>query len=211
MATSGRPGPVVVSLRGAGPVFNPGHVVEAEPVSEPEWGVFPARRALPDPQSIDRAVELLRGAERPCIIAGGGVTLSQAWDELRELAELGQIPVAHTISGKGAFPERHPLSAGTTGGFAGMSGPLGRAAIAEKVVHDSDVVLLVGTRTNEMATNRWTVPQPRRDDHPSRRRPGGDWPQLPHRRWRRRRREGGPARSRGRAAGRLLRAAPLGR
>ena len=158
MATSGRPGPVVVSLRGAGPVFNQGHIVEAEPVSEPEWGVFPARRALPDPQSIDRAVELLRGAERPCIIAGGGVTLSQAWDELRELAELGQIPVAHTISGKGAFPERHPLSAGTTGGFAGMSGPLGRAAIAEKVVHDSDVVLLVGTRTNEMATNRWTVP-----------------------------------------------------
>jgi acetolactate synthase-1/2/3 large subunit len=78
---------------------------------------------------------------------------------LAELAELTSIPVATTISGKGAFSERHPLSAGATGTVQG--GRLGRGRVADRIVKDSDVVLLVGSRTNEMATSSWTVPDPK--------------------------------------------------
>ena len=161
VSTTGRPRPVMVNLRGAGPTtVNPAFSFDAEPRCEPQYGVFPAQRLGPDPAAIESAAALLSNAERPCIIAGGGVVLSRAWDALLSLAEAGLIPVATTLSGKGSFPERHELSAGPTGGFGGMGGPLGRARIARKIVNDSDVVLLVGTRTNEMATNRWTVPDP---------------------------------------------------
>lgn len=160
ISSTGRPRPVMVNLRGAGPMANPAVSFDAEPRCEPQYGVFPAQRLGPDPAAIESAAALLGNAERPCIVAGGGVVLSRAWDALLSVAEAGRIPVATTLSGKGSFPERHELSAGPTGGFGGMGGPLGRARIARKIVNDSDVVLLVGTRTNEMATNRWTVPDP---------------------------------------------------
>ena len=160
VSTTGRPRPVMVNLRGAGPAVNPALSFDAEPRCEPQYGVFPAQRLGPEPATIESAAALLSNAERPCIIAGGGVVLSRAWDALVGLAEAARIPVATTLSGKGSFPERHELSVGSTGGFGGMGGPLGRARIARKIVNDSDVVLLVGTRTNEMATNRWTVPDP---------------------------------------------------
>lgn len=160
VSSTGRPRPVVVNLRGAGPTVGPALEVDAEPRCEPQYGIFPAQRPQPDPAAIEAATALLSSAERPCIIAGGGVVLSRAWDALVSVAEAGRIPVATTLSGKGSFPERHELSAGPTGGFGGMGGPLGRGRIARKIINDSDVVLLVGTRTNEMATNRWTVPDP---------------------------------------------------
>ena len=160
VSTTGRPRPVMVNLRGAGPMASPPVSFDGEPRCEPQYGVFPAQRPGPDPAAIDAAAALLSSAERPCIIAGGGVVLSRAWDALLSLAEAGRIPVATTLSGKGSFPERHELSAGPTGAFGGMGGPLGRARIARKIVNDSDVVLLVGTRTNEMATSRWTIPDP---------------------------------------------------
>ncbi len=160
VSSTGRPRPVVVNLRGAGPTVGPALEVDAEPRCEPQYGTFPAQRPQPDPAAIEAAAALLSSAERPCIIAGGGVVLSRAWDALVSVAEAGRIPVATTLSGKGSFPERHELSVGPTGGFGGMGGPLGRGRIARKIINDSDVVLLVGTRTNEMATNRWTVPDP---------------------------------------------------
>jgi acetolactate synthase-1/2/3 large subunit len=158
IATTGRPGPVVLNIRGMGATFSIAHHIEAEPFAEPEYASFPAMRMPPDLQMVEKAAAILSQAERPCIIAGGGVNLSRAWDPLRELAELGQFPVATTISGKGAFPEKHPLSAGPTGAVVG--GRLGRGRVAERIVKASDVVLLVGSRTNEMATSRWTVPDP---------------------------------------------------
>lgn len=159
IATTGRPGPVVLNVRGVGSVFADSQWVDAEVSVEPEYTCFPAQRTPPTPESIDRAVQLLKDAKRPCIIAGGGVNLSRAWPELQELAELGRFPVATTIAGKGAFPEKHPLSAGPTGRL--HSSGLGRGRIAEAIVKDSDVVLLAGTRTNELATSAWKVPDPR--------------------------------------------------
>jgi acetolactate synthase-1/2/3 large subunit len=154
IATSGRPGPVVLIPRG----IAAREMTEASIFAEPQFSSFPATRIPPDPAAIRQAVELLAGAERPCIIAGGGVNTSQAWQELRELVDLTGIPVATTISGKGAFSEHHPLNAGAIGHIQG--GQLGRGRVAAQVVKDSDVVVLVGSRTNQMATNNWTVPAP---------------------------------------------------
>jgi acetolactate synthase I/II/III large subunit len=159
MATTGRPGPVVLNIRGVGSMFADYQWVDAEVSAEPEYATFPAQRQRPSPEAIDRAVAALKGARRPCIVAGGGVNLSRAWPELLRLAELGQFPVATTVTGKGAFPERHPLSAGPTG--QSLNNGLGRGRIAKAVINDSDVVLLVGTRTNQLATSSWTVPDPR--------------------------------------------------
>ena len=158
IATTGRPGPVVLNIRGVGSVFHDNQWIEAETLVEPEYAAFPAQRAQPGPEAIDQAVAVLKSAQRPCIVAGGGVNLSRAWPELQALAELGSFPVATTIAGKGAFPEKHPLSAGPVGRL--HSSGLGRGRVAEAIVKDSDVVLLVGTRTNELATSGWTVPSP---------------------------------------------------
>jgi len=158
MATTGRPGPVVLNIRGVGSIFADNQWVEAEVTVEPEYATFPAQRQRPSPEAIDRAVDVLKRAQRPCIIAGGGVNLSRAWPELQRLAELGQFPVATTIAGKGAFPEKHPLSAGPTG--QALNGGLGRGRVAKAIIDGSDVVLLVGTRTNQLATSSWTVPKP---------------------------------------------------
>jgi acetolactate synthase-1/2/3 large subunit len=154
IATSGRPGPVVVIPRGiAARELNEPHIF-----AEPQFASFPATRIPPDAAVIRQAVELLSRAERPCIIAGGGVNTSRGWAELKELVDLTGIPVATTISGKGSFSEHHPLSVGAIGNIQG--GQLGRGRVAAQVVKDADVVLLVGSRTNQMATNGWTVPDP---------------------------------------------------
>ncbi len=154
IATSGRPGPVVLIPRG----IAEREISNAKIFAERQFSVFPATRLPPDPDLIREAARLLAEAERPCIVAGGGVNTSQAWVELRSLVELTQFPVATTISGKGAFREAHPLCAGALGEIQG--GRLGRGRVAAKIVKDSDVVLLVGSRTNQMATSNWTVPDP---------------------------------------------------
>ena len=154
IATSGRPGPVVVIPKGIASRT----IAEPSIFAEEQFAVFPATRIAPDPALVRQAAELMMGAKRPCIVAGGGVNTSRAWEQLRDFAELAQIPVATTISGKGAFSEHDPLSVGAVGDIQG--GRLGRGRVAAKIVRESDVVLLIGTRTNQMATNGWTVPDP---------------------------------------------------
>jgi acetolactate synthase-1/2/3 large subunit len=154
IATSGRPGPVVLIPRG----IAEREISDAKLFAEAQFSSYPATRIPPDSQQIRQAARLLMEAERPCIIAGGGVNTSRAWTELRELVDLLQIPVATTISGKGAFSEHQPLAAGAIGDIQG--GKLGRGRVAAQIVKASDVVLLIGSRTNQMATNNWTVPDP---------------------------------------------------
>jgi acetolactate synthase-1/2/3 large subunit len=154
VATSGRPGPVVLIPRGIENESVPG----ARIFAEEQFTHFPATRVPPDPDLVRQAVRLLKEAERPCVVAGGGVVTSRAWAELQKFAEAAQIPVATTISGKGAFPEHHPLSVGAIGSIQG--GRLGRGRVAAKIVSEADLVLLIGSRTSQMATNNWTVPKP---------------------------------------------------
>ncbi len=154
IATSGRPGPVVLIPRG----IASRELSEPKIFAERDFATFPATRISPDLGLIRQAAELLTKAERPCIIAGGGVITSRAWEDLQKLVDLTQIPVATTISGKGAISEHHPLCAGPIGHIQG--GQLGRGRVAAEIAKNSDVVLLVGSRTNQMATNNWTVPDP---------------------------------------------------
>lgn len=102
-----------------------------------------------DEVGISEAAKKLVAAVHPVIVAGWGVSLSQAAYELRELAQLLQIPVATSPKGKGVFPENHPLSLGVLG-FAGN--PAAKQYIIEE---DVDVLLAVGTSFNEMMTGGW--------------------------------------------------------
>ena len=155
VATAGRPGPVLVSY--PDDVLGADLAVGRRPRAAGPTR-YPNARVAPDPAAVDAAVALLAEAKRPAIVAGGGVLISGAWDELRTVAELLDAPVATTPLGKGAFDETHPLSAGVTGAYTG--GALGRGRIANEVVRAADVVLLVGTKTDSIATANWTVPDP---------------------------------------------------
>lgn len=108
---------------------------------EREWRI---ERALPDPRRIAEAVEVLRAAERPLIVAGGGVHYSEAGDALAELARTVGIPVAETFGGKGAMQEDSWVALGGVG----LEGNPAASAIAK----EADVVLAVGARLTDFAT-----------------------------------------------------------
>ena len=111
---------------------------------------LPAFRPEPDAASVAAAATALAAAERPVIVAGGGVIASEAWTELVELAEKRSIPVATSLNGKGAIAADHPLSVGTCGLYSRSS--------ANRVVGSADLVLFVGSQTGGQVTNNWTVP-----------------------------------------------------
>ncbi len=106
-------------------------------------------RPAPDTTAVARAAELLRGARRPLVVAGGGVTYSAAESALRSFAEATGIPVADTHAGKGTLPFDHALSAG----------PLGATGtpVANSLAAEADVVLGVGTRWSDFTTGSRTV------------------------------------------------------
>ncbi len=114
-----------------------------------EERVWRIERPLPDPRRITEAIELLRAAERPLVIAGGGVHYAQAWDELAAFATQAGIPVAETFAGKGAMREDSWL---TLGGV-GLEGNPG----AGRIARDADLVLCVGTRMTDFTTGSHTV------------------------------------------------------
>jgi acetolactate synthase-1/2/3 large subunit len=117
-------------------------------------GRYPLDRALPAPSLLEEAAKLLAQADRPVVIAGGGVHLSGASAELAALQELASLPVATTVMGKGAVDELHPLSLGVVSYFTGRNGS---ARYLKHLVQDADVVLLVGNRTNQNGTDSWKL------------------------------------------------------
>ena len=138
---TGRPRPVEVEI----PPDTLGTVADIDLV-EPEVYIRPA----PDPAAIEAAAELIASAERPLIWAGGGVNLADAGAELTRLAELLQAPVINTSEGKGAIPETHPLSMGTT---AYSWGP------GAEMFPQADVVLSVGSRLGSYRPEPGTTPR----------------------------------------------------
>lgn len=139
VATLGRPGPVLVDIPKDVQVEAVEEKVERAPPPRVNVGV-----PSPRPEDVKRAATLLLNSERPVILAGGGVILSNAAGQLVKLAEEFLIPVATTLMGKGVFPENHPLSLG----LAGMHGrPAANMALTE-----ADVILAVGTRFSDRTT-----------------------------------------------------------
>lgn len=148
MATSGRPG--AVSLIMPADVLRD-HVDDDRVYGVPELVEAPSYRTRPDPESINRAADLIAEAERPVIVAGGGVRISGAWDELTTLAETCNIPVGTSINGKGSVPEVSPISLGVVGGN-------GARPYANDIVASADLVIFIGTRTDSVTTLDRTLP-----------------------------------------------------
>ncbi|WP_033289480.1 3D-(3,5/4)-trihydroxycyclohexane-1,2-dione acylhydrolase (decyclizing) [Amycolatopsis jejuensis] len=127
--------------------------VQAEAYDWPEEffrrRVWPVDRPVPQPESLARAVELLRGATAPLIVAGGGVVYSSAEDSLRAFAEETGIPVADTHAGKGAVPWDHPCAVGGLGSTG--------TSAANALAAEADVVLGIGTRYSDFTTASHTV------------------------------------------------------
>ncbi|MFI6388157.1 glyoxylate carboligase [Nonomuraea sp. NPDC050540] len=143
IARSGRPGPVLIDI----PVDIAKQEIEYDPAID---APLPVTRAHPHPPRVERALDMLLAAERPIILAGGGVILADASPELAELAELLQIPVQATLMGKGSIDEDHPLYCGMTG--IQTSQRYGNASFLE-----SDLVLALGARFGDRHTGTLDV------------------------------------------------------
>lgn len=155
IATSGRPGPVVVLCP---PDVMAGAAHEDSGVNQPRFGSYPAMRSRASAEAVSDAANVLLAARRPVILSGGGVILSKAWDEVVALGEKLRAPVATTMNGKGAIREDHPLNAGVSGTSTG--GQYGRGIIANTVLEEADVVLIVGSRNGQICSFNWTLPKP---------------------------------------------------
>ncbi|MCC6615093.1 MAG: biosynthetic-type acetolactate synthase large subunit [Anaerolineae bacterium] len=140
IARSGRPGPVLVDV----PKDVQNEKIEWEyptaPVKLPGYRP-PAQASEPD---VVAALELINNAKKPLILAGHGLMMSGATNEVRELAEKAQIPVALTLLGKGAMPEGHPL----TIGMMGMHG----VAASNLAIQEADLLIALGMRFDDRVT-----------------------------------------------------------
>jgi acetolactate synthase I/II/III large subunit len=141
IASSGRPGPVLVDLpksvllETAEPCYPPSR--ESHRIYKPgEW----------TQEQMQQACEMIRASQQPVLYVGGGVISANASDLLCELAELAHIPVTTTLMGLGSFPSRHPLSLG----MLGMHG----SYATNTAVTNCDLLIAVGARFDDRVTGR---------------------------------------------------------
>ncbi len=162
VATTGRPGPVLVDL--------PKDIANAKM----EWywpssvddldlpGYHPVTSG--SPEEIRRAVELMLQAERPVLYIGGGILKARAAEALRQLAERTGIPVVTTLMARGAFPDSHELCLG----MPGMHGNY----TAVTALQRSDLLIALGSRFDDRVTGKIDRVRARSQNHPCRHRPG---------------------------------------
>ncbi len=146
-ATTGRPGPVLLSLPEdlldeAAPT-DPGRIATATVLGPP-------RAPEPDPITVKRILRLLLDAERPVVLAGAGVLRSRATADLVRFAELVDIPVISAWRRPDVFPNDHAL-------YLGMSGYFAAPTVPDRLLA-ADAILVLGCRLNEMASHGWSVP-----------------------------------------------------
>ena len=148
VATSGRPGPVLLDV--PEDICHGMHDFAAEDFVIDEATLkAPARRVRPDRAQVERATRLIANAKRPLLLVGGGIHLSEAWEALARLAQEQSIPVAHTMSGKGGISCTNPLNVGLFGRYS---------RIANDMIDASDCLIVVGCKLGEIATKRFTLP-----------------------------------------------------
>ncbi len=149
-ATSGASMPVHLDLQGMSGNVIMQSEADLELVVEDTFTSRPAFRPEASPDTVRQAAQVLSRARRPVIVAGGGVTSSQAKQEVVELAEMLSIPVATSLNAKGAITDNHPLSVGVVGSYSRWC--------ANRVVAESDLVIYIGSHTGSQVTNEWRVP-----------------------------------------------------
>jgi acetolactate synthase-1/2/3 large subunit len=151
VATSGAPGPVHLEMSGTH-----AQVLEREADLTPLWEArfmrVPAFRPEPEPDAVRAALDVLARAERPLILAGGGVVWSGAEAELTRFAEALQIPVATSLNAKAALSDDHPLNVGVPGTYSRWC--------ANRVISEADLVFFIGSHAGGQVTTNWQVPKP---------------------------------------------------
>jgi acetolactate synthase-1/2/3 large subunit len=151
VATTGRPGPVHLELKG--------HLGELDEetagldvVVEERFARAPAFRPEPEADAIADAARLLAAAERPVIVAGGGIRVSGAQAELIALAEALSAPVVTSMDGKDTIAARHPLNSGVVGLYSRKA--------ANRVLLESDLAFFAGNAMGSQTTFNWQLPRP---------------------------------------------------
>jgi acetolactate synthase-1/2/3 large subunit len=148
VATTGKPGPVVLCL----PDDVASTDIEFQGLVQPDMGaIYPRFRSAPDPAQVARAVERLANAARPVLVVGGGAHISGCYEQVREFAERLALPVVTSISGKGIIAENHPQAFGVTGTFGNP--------VARDVVKAADVVFFVGCKVGQLTTMTYRCPR----------------------------------------------------
>jgi acetolactate synthase-1/2/3 large subunit len=147
VATSGRPGPVVLDVPEDIAHADYGYMA-ADFWIDPETLSAPSRRTRGEATKVVEAARLFAAAKRPLILVGGGIHISEASEALQKFAEKFSVPVAHTMSGKGAIPCVHALSAGLFGRYS---------RIANDLIGTSDLIIVVGCKLGEIATKRFQL------------------------------------------------------
>lgn len=148
-ATSGAPGPVHLQIQSRG-----AHLAEQEAdlamVIEQEFSRVPAFRPEPDMQRVRNALAALAKAQRPLIVAGGGVVRSGAEREVVELAEKLQIPVITSLNAKATIPDHHALAVGVSGSYS--------RSCANNALREADLVFFIGSHAGGQVTHNWHFP-----------------------------------------------------
>ena len=151
VATSGAPGPVHLRIQS-----HLGQITEQEAeldlLVEPAYVRAPAFRPEPEMQRVRDALAAIAAAQRPVIVAGGGVMTSQAQGELVELAERLGIPVATSLNAKSAMVDAHPLNVGVPGAYS--------RDCANRALAEADLVFFIGSHAGGQVTNNWMFPAP---------------------------------------------------
>ena len=151
-ATTGASKPVHLDLQGMS-----GNVImqsegDLEFVLENTFTSRPALLPEPSDDAVREAAQVISRSQRPVIVAGGGVTSSSAQQEVVELAEMLNIPVATSLNAKGTITDDHRLSVGVVGSYSRWC--------ANRVVSEADLVIYIGSHTGSQVTNEWKVPAP---------------------------------------------------
>ena len=149
-ATTGTPGPVHLDFAGFLGQEIADREADLQVVIEPDFSQLPPFRPKAEASKVREAVRLLREAERPVIVAGGGVTASDAGSELVELVEKLKIPVATSLNAKDQIRYDHPLLVGVCGQYS--------RECANRAVAESDLVFFIGSQAGGMVTNDYTIP-----------------------------------------------------
>ena len=141
LATNGQPGPIYLEI--------PKEVGRS--ISEVPTYIPPPRsiRTAGDPDLVEKAAAMIRQAQRPLIVAGGGARRSGAHEVLRQLAELLGMPVMTTPSGRGIIREDHPLAIGQVGIY--------RTRLGMQAFQEADLLVTLGSRNEEFQTGGWKV------------------------------------------------------